>query len=148
MRLEEKVNEIAARLEQGELSFGQGMDDAMTESIFMVATLAGFDLYDLDDDEAWNYVISDEILAKIDSVAEVRIRERRPLPQLDRRHGDADDGAGLRPGHVSGRDPDDGLRGRVHRGSALRGDFHESGLVAPRSEDRRDRGLGLGRHPG
>ena len=82
MRLEDKVNEIAARLEQGELSFGQGMDDAMTESIFMVATLAGFDLYDLDDDEAWNYVISDEILSKIDSVAEVRIRERRPLPYI------------------------------------------------------------------
>ena len=82
MRFEDKVNEINNRLEQGKLSFGQGMDDAMTESIFLVASVVGFDLYDLDDEDSWDYVLSDNILSRIDEVAEIRIRERQPLPYI------------------------------------------------------------------
>ena len=82
MRFEDKVNEIHERLEQGGLSFGQGMDDAMTEAIFLVATVAGFDLYDLDEQDPRDYVLSGEVLSRIDEIAGIRIGERRPLPYI------------------------------------------------------------------
>jgi len=84
LNLEEKIAEVGSRLEQADLSYGHGTDNARDESAWMVLKVLGYDLGRevLDGRINWHRRLSDADLAAVDGMVDQRITRRAPLAYL------------------------------------------------------------------
>ena len=84
MLLIDKVEQIAEQLNSAKVVFGQGMETAIDEAVFVVSCIADLQPLELLDKEGavWMTVLTPVTLKQIDEAVKLRITERKPMPYI------------------------------------------------------------------